>query len=352
MIGIAGQLSTKVHLGDVVIGRHILHWDSKRKEKEGTGDNLETDYALTPAPSAKWGAGIANLLKSDMELYEKWREHCLKGKPTALTSDAPVLHIEDIASGSATIDSEKMRQMLSGLSRYLFAVETEAAGALTALQSRNPDARSILIRGISDHSVDKIHSDSIGEGAWRQYAASNAAKLLILILSTYSISMEPSVYKTTGGDFRKPSIKKRAFDPYNETLKFIDLLANSIKERCSEIESDGFYFSDIEDSKSRKGIRITHNGKAVYSLNVCMGGIGGDTTISFHGTRGSISSNQWNTSNGWGKIEWDKEKDSFIIEFQDLSLFNSPTPNLHKYTYSEFIDALWHTICDVIETSV
>lgn len=95
--------------------------------------------------------------------------------------------MEDIASGSATIDSEYTRQMISAFSRYLFAVETEAAAALEAFQSRHPSLPSILIRGISDPSASKSESDAVGDGAWRRYAARNAAKLLVYLLSIYKI---------------------------------------------------------------------------------------------------------------------------------------------------------------------
>src|SRR5207248_8352127 len=68
-----------------------------------------------------------------------------------------------------------------------YAVETEAAAALSAFHSRKPSAFSIVIRGISDLSAGKMESDAVGEGAWRRCAARNAAKLLVVLLSNIRI---------------------------------------------------------------------------------------------------------------------------------------------------------------------
>ena len=189
-MGIAGKVSEKVKLSDVVVGRHVLQWDAKRKEQAVRGGETETNYSITPAPSAQWGANLANLAKSDKNVYGEWQAQCVKDKPSGLDKGVPELHVEDIASGSATIDSEAMREMLEHLSRYLFAVETEAAAALNAFHSRDPSALSILIRGISDLSAGKGESDAVGQGAWRRYAARNAAKLLVSLLSKYRIPYE------------------------------------------------------------------------------------------------------------------------------------------------------------------
>jgi nucleoside phosphorylase len=187
LIGIAGQLREKVKLGDVVVGRHCLQWDAKRKEESGADGKVSTQYSLTTIPSSGRGASLGNLLKSDPQRYEEWKSNCSKDRPAELPTKEPELHVEDIASGSATIDSEEMRQMLSSWSRHLYAVETEAAGAISAFHSRHPSALKIIIRGISDPASHKADSDKVGEGAWRTYSARNAAKLLVSILSAYPI---------------------------------------------------------------------------------------------------------------------------------------------------------------------
>jgi nucleoside phosphorylase len=187
LIGIAGQLREKVKLGDVVVGRHCLQWDAKRKEESGADGKVSTQYSLTPIPSSARGASLGNLFKSDPQRYEEWKSNCGKDRPAELPTKDPELHVEDIASGSATIDSEELRQMLSSLSRHLYAVETEAAGAISAFHSRHPSALTVIIRGISDPASHKAESDEVGQGAWRKYSAQNAAKLLVSILNAYPI---------------------------------------------------------------------------------------------------------------------------------------------------------------------
>jgi nucleoside phosphorylase len=46
LMGIAGQLRAKVKLGDVVVGRHVLQWDAKRKEEAEAGGESRTEYSL------------------------------------------------------------------------------------------------------------------------------------------------------------------------------------------------------------------------------------------------------------------------------------------------------------------
>jgi nucleoside phosphorylase len=187
LMGIAGKINNKVKLGDVVVARHVIQWDAKRKEQARPYSKARASYSITPIPIGGWGPNISNLLKSNDEKYKRWVEHCIRDRPPEAEQSFPTLHVEDIASGSATIDSEEMVRMLSHLSRHLYAVETEAAAALTAFSSRAPGIAPIVIRGISDPSTNKSQSDAIGEGAWRNYAASNAAKLLVCLLRSYPI---------------------------------------------------------------------------------------------------------------------------------------------------------------------
>ena len=161
LMGIAGQLSDKIKLGDVVAGRHILQWDAKRKEHLDQQNAPKTSYSLVPAPTAAWGANLANLFKSNSALYDEWRAACAKHRPSELDDGLPELHVEDIASGSATIDSEDVRDMLANLNRYLYAVETEALAAISAFHARS-SGHSMLIRGVSDPSARKRDSDEIG----------------------------------------------------------------------------------------------------------------------------------------------------------------------------------------------
>lgn len=186
VLGIAGGLTEATKLGDVIVGRHIIQWDSKREIQSDSDGEEQQHYSLKPISGSEWGANVAKLLQSDENAYEAWQKECRSQKPAGLGENGPDLHIRDIASGSATVNSENLREMLSGLSRHLQAVETEAAGVLEVLQSRST-VPAMVVRGISDLAAKKDETDAIGEGAWRRYAAENAARLLKVIIERYSI---------------------------------------------------------------------------------------------------------------------------------------------------------------------
>jgi nucleoside phosphorylase len=245
LMGIAGQLSDKVNLGDVIVGRHVLQWDAKRKEGLRASGDPHNEYSLTPAPSAKWGASLANLFKSDTPRYEAWRAQCAESRPAEVEGATPELHVDDIASGSATIDSQELKEMLSSLSRYLYAVETEAAAALTAYHSRNPSPLSLLVRGISDPAASKRESDQVGQGAWRRYAAQNAAKLLLLLLRTYRLTGDPheamrSTLPSPPSSAEQPQAEHAAVDRIQQQYSAL------IDERTKSFIGRTYVFEEVE----------------------------------------------------------------------------------------------------------
>lgn len=152
--------------------------------------------------------------------------------------------------------------------------------------------------------------------------------------------------KVESEPFRKPKIKNNSFNPYDESQQFISYVAEELKKRGDSI--DGITTS-VFNREGKTCIRIVHDGKTKYSLDIWMGGMLGDSSISFYGIPGEPSYSSGAT-NAWGHIVWDREKESLALSFQDISLLQSFKMEEQIYNYNDFIDALWNNICDLLES--
>jgi len=157
-----------------------------------------------------------------------------------------------------------------------------------------------------------------------------------------NISKKPEV-------FRKPQVSKvKLFNPYDETQNILNFIPTEIKKRCHSLSEQGVSCS-VFNRDGRTCIRILLDGKTKYSLDMGIGGIGGDNSIAFYGVEGEMLSSSSGAFNAWANIEWSQEKEYAVIIFNDISLFNIFSTQEKEYTKKEFLDALWNKICDVLE---
>ena len=148
--------------------------------------------------------------------------------------------------------------------------------------------------------------------------------------------------------FRKPKVSKiKLFNPYEETQNILNFIPTEIKKRCHSLSEQGVSCS-VFNRDSRTCIRILLNGETKYSLDMGIGGIGGDNSIGFYGVEGEMLSSS-GSFNAWANIEWSQEKDDVVMKFNDISLLNSFNTGEKEYTKIEFLKALWNKICDVLE---
>ena len=146
---------------------------------------------------------------------------------------------------------------------------------------------------------------------------------------------------------RKPKISKQSFNPYIEVQKFIDFITIGLKERCAVLSDQGISLS-VFNREGRTCFRVVYNGKTKYSLEFWMGGISGDSSLSFYGIEGEPTFSS-GCINAWGNIIWNKEQEELVIELHDMSLFDS-LGSARIYTKKEFLDTLWDKICNVLES--
>jgi len=148
--------------------------------------------------------------------------------------------------------------------------------------------------------------------------------------------------------FRKPKVSKiKSFNPYEETQNILKFIPTEIKKRCHSLLKQGVSCS-VFNRDGRTCIRILLSGETKYSLDMGIGGIGGDDSIGFYGVEGEMLSSS-GSFNAWANIKWSQEKDDVAIIFNDISLLNSFNTGEKEYTKKEFLEALWDKICDVLE---
>ena len=149
--------------------------------------------------------------------------------------------------------------------------------------------------------------------------------------------------------FRKPKVSKiKSFNPYEETQNILNFIPTEIKKRCHSLLEQGVSCS-VFNRDGRTCIRILLNGETKYSLDMGIGGIGGDNSIGFYGVEGEMLSSSSGSFNAWANIEWNQEKYDVVIMFNDISLLDSFDTGEKEYTKKEFLEALWNKICDVLE---
>ncbi len=169
-------------------------------------------------------------------------------------------------------------------------------------------------------------------------------KLIIKKLKkgTADISRSPEV-------FRKPKVSKiKSFNPYKETQNILKFIPSEIQKRCDSLSEKGVSCS-VFGRDGRTCIRILLDGETKYSLDMGIGGIGGDNSIGFYGVEGEMLSSSSGSFNAWANIEWNQKKDDAVMKFNDISLLNSFNTGEKEYTKKEFLEALWNKICDVLE---
>ena len=109
-------------------------------------------------------------------------------------------------------------------------------------------------------------------------------------------------------DFRKPKISKiKSFNPYEETQNILKFIPTEIKKRCHSLSEKGVSCS-VFNRDGRTCIRILLNGETKYSLDMGIGGIGGDDSIGFYGVEGEMLSSSSGSFNGLGKYRMESRK--------------------------------------------
>lgn len=144
--------------------------------------------------------------------------------------------------------------------------------------------------------------------------------------------------------FRKPKLAQ-AFNPHKVRDEFVGFILAQVQDRCERSELECY----VGDNAGNPYIRVFHNGKTKYSLNIMKSGgfSHSDKGIYFYGA--SEKAYPYNSSNAFGSFMWSKEKEYVVLELHNMSLFEGFGSDKKNYTKEEFLEKLWEKIVESVE---
>jgi nucleoside phosphorylase len=194
LVGIAGQVSDEVKLGDVVVGQQIIYYDLqavKDAEIEVRPEGYPAGIALVRQVHAiKVNRSEMDKIRSEAQRSAASMVDTVQLKTQQETDEAqgalkvhsPAIHVGSVASGSKVVKSEVVKKDLLDLHGKMLAVEMEGCGLMHgAFFHRESPSQALLIKGISDGANDsKAKLDAIV--CWRKLATQNSARLALAII--------------------------------------------------------------------------------------------------------------------------------------------------------------------------
>lgn len=199
LMGIAGALDGDLRLGDAVVARAVDPYFHRAKARpDAAGDGFEFDSGGTAWRAGRDLVRFADNFRyraSDPDEFAGWQARGEERRKTAgLPGDGiysrgrPDYLVAPVASGEIVSAAAGFSRWLRTHHRECAAIEMEAGGVAQAVFEHG-GADMIIVRGISDFADErKSELDAAGgpaaagHGAWREYAASNAADLLATLL--------------------------------------------------------------------------------------------------------------------------------------------------------------------------
>jgi nucleoside phosphorylase len=198
LVGIAGALDRDLRLGDVVVASLVDPYLDRAKARPGPdGEGIELDSGGSAWQAGRNVVSFANNFRyraAEHEEYAGWRSRArarrdAQGLPGdgALARDEPDYTVDAVASGDIVAASAEFSRWLRGHHRRCAAIEMEASGVAQAVYEHG-QADMLVVRGISDFAderkaaLDSAEAADASHGAWRRYAALNAADLLAAML--------------------------------------------------------------------------------------------------------------------------------------------------------------------------
>jgi nucleoside phosphorylase len=200
-IGIAGILSDRARLGEVVVATEVDNYHEKGKlidDADGIGLAWggRTLLASTLLASTHPTRLASSFRTAREPLFENWKKSVLAYMneviPAAAQKDLAeagllppksLLHVGPIASGPVVGMSKDFKDLLRERNRNFVALEMESAGGLAAAYDRELWPTTLVIRGLADPSDErKALLDKLGSGVVRRWAMYNASTLLSLFL--------------------------------------------------------------------------------------------------------------------------------------------------------------------------
>ena len=200
LMGIAGALDGDLRLGDVVVASLVdPYLDRAKARPDASGEGFELDSGGSAWRAGRDMVNFANNFRyraDERDEFAEWRSRGRRRREGAglagdgaLAREDPDYTVAAVASGDIVGASVGFARWLRSHHRQCAAIEMEAGGVAQAVYEHG-GTDMIIVRGISDFAderkavLDATPAPGAGRGAWRRYAALNAADLLATMLGS------------------------------------------------------------------------------------------------------------------------------------------------------------------------
>ena len=190
-VGIAfGVKEEKHHIGDVLVSKEVLDYESARVEP----DDTFTHRGRTFSTSRELANRVSNL-----DLRRKQ------------VRDLPTIHMGTIVSGAKLVDNKEYRDNLASLRSTVIGGEMEGSGILTACQNHQVDV--IVIKAICDWAA---HKNNPSKDDDQKKASQNAAIVARAILERGHLQNETAKQRRRLRELENPT---SSTPPFPDVLK-------------------------------------------------------------------------------------------------------------------------------------
>ena len=179
-VGIAfGVKEEKHHIGDVLVSKEVLDYESARVEPDGTFTHRGRTFSTSRE--------LANRV-SNLDLRRKQ------------VRDLPTIHMGTIVSGAKLVDNKEYRDNLASLHSTVIGGEMEGSGILTACADTKVDV--IVIKAICDWAANK---NSPSKDDDQKKASKNAAIVARAILERGHLQNETAKQRRRLRELENPT---------------------------------------------------------------------------------------------------------------------------------------------------
>lgn len=150
-----------------------------------------------------------------------------------------------------------------------------------------------------------------------------------------------------GSSYRIPKQSLPPFDPYEAAEEFISYLTQQLKERSSSLTRADAHLS-VHKKGERTCYRVIRGNNVIFSMDLWMGGLAGDSGLSFYAVDGEIRL-QSNSINAWADIFQHEDSGEPILRLHDMSLFSRLPGSERPLSFEDFVSLTWDRIVDVVD---
>lgn len=232
MVGIAGGVTGKANLGDVVVSQYVHYYEFAKLKEEGRENRPQ-----------QWPSDV--LLYARAQHYDEsdWRGDIRENCPDSeMPNFQPDVRFGPIACGDKVVESEDELTTIRNQCPKMLAVAMEGWGVAKAVGADGSSIRYLEIRAISDQAIPGKNDD------WHSYAANAAAAFTIGLLKTLPVRPIKAVEREAVSGVARPTLVVTA-----QSLRSISgeevISALPLEIQKGQLDFFGLDFTDLVENK-------------------------------------------------------------------------------------------------------